>query len=232
MRLRILLVLLVLALLGLVLLMYYVETPLAISIRARLQPSPDMPRQILGHKYVKKNVLDEKNFKGTRGCLCIFRDRDVETVFEDPLLAPLFPHFQELCAAGEMYGNAKRSNAFVMNILVNYASGAGVGWHIDDTIESALPDSDYVERIATAVSVLYVSTGGQKSCGGIFKIKDDKGQTTKIVPRTGDIVVFPGRFDHKVSPLSPGMPPRISLVVESYALDRADYEALEIQVPS
>jgi hypothetical protein len=211
----------------------HIPTPLAVSVRAPLQPDADMSQWILDHTYIKKGVLDENNFKGTRGCLCIFRDRDVGTVFKDPLLAPLLPHFQQLREAGEDHGNAKGSNAYVMNILINYNSGNGVGWHADDTIEFALPDSDDVEhdRMATAVSVLYIATGGHKSCGGVFKIKDDRGQRMNLVPSVGDIVVFPGKFDHKVTPLSRGMAPRVSLVVESYSLSDANYKALEIQVP-
>jgi hypothetical protein len=199
-------------------------TPVATVLASRLDPLD--PHWILEHVYVKKNVLDEDNFKGTRGCVCIFRDRDIETVFADPHLAPLFPYFQELRAVGSRH--ARAANAFVMNVLVMYPGRRGVGWHVDDTMQSALPSP--TRATASAVSVMYTTTT-PKSCGGAFHVKRDD-DAVSVQPRTGMIVVFPGTYDHKVSALaSHATSPRVSLVVESYELSAAEYDAMELTVP-
>lgn len=206
---------------------------LVIVRRAARPPPPGMAAWLRSHPYVVSNKdLDAANFAGTRGCLLIFRDIDVDGVFGDPLLAPLRQHFEELRAAAVAVGGAQGSNAFVCNVLMQCGGGTGVGWHVDDTVSSALPgDDDDEDRLATAVAVLYIQSEAARGGGGELQLRSGR-RTSTVRPRSGDVAVFAGGLEHRVLPLQPGTPPRICLVVESYRLNPQEYASLKVKKPT
>jgi hypothetical protein len=166
-------------------------------------------------------------FEATRGFSVTFQRRSLDDVrARFPFLAPFFARATDRA----LHKRAQRRprffpvvepNAFYLNVLV-VPPGAGVERHVDATLSPhEQPDS----LIPIAVAVAYAQVPADLT-GGALVLDDGKplpaGFRAEVLPKEGRFVMFAGHLAHRVADVAcPSGLPRVSWVLEQYALDDA-----------
>jgi hypothetical protein len=154
-------------------------------------------------------------FLATRGFSITFhRGAQSDVVARFPFTAP----FLDIALARTsevqkqpLLGGPPVPNAFYLNVLV-VPEGASVGKHVDATLG---PSNGSV--IPQAVAVLYLDVADDLR-GGRLVLSDDATVVDSITPKANRFVLFAGRLAHEVEAVSSSSRPRVSLVLEQYAL--------------
>jgi hypothetical protein len=160
----------------------------------------ELQREILSSRYLGKSPLGDE-FVETQGFSVVFRRSQRKAVVEafgylDTFLTKvLFPS----------------SNAFYINPLVLRKDS-----RVDTHIDCRLLAKENVRIIPNLVSILYIHVGEALS-GGHLLLNAGLDNEITVIPRSNDLLHFPGRMIHKVTELKgPGL--RVALVCEQYNL--------------
>ena len=159
---------------------------------------------VLSSPYLAATDLNE-GFTGTSGFTLLFHREERERAVA--LIPELGPFLDRALKPG--------ANVLFLNPLV-IDSGSGVAPHADKTLVSYLDSGE--PPFPFCVSVLYLSLPSTKS-GGRLVFHRAVGKLEKT-PAENLLLEFPGWMLHEVTPLTSqaGSPPRVSLVLEQYAL--------------
>jgi hypothetical protein len=165
-------------------------------------------QEVLESPYLAATDLNE-GFAGTWGFTLLFHLEQRPRA--ERLMPALKPFFARVIQPS--------ANVFFLNPLVIHAGGAGVAPHADKTLVSYVEKGD--PPFPFLVSVLYLSLPAEKK-GGYLVFHRLYGRLT-FRPEENLLLEFPGWLMHEVTPLSSqeGSPPRVSLVLEQYRVDRA-----------
>lgn len=172
-------------------------------------------RAVLESPFLAATDLNE-GFEGTSGFTLLFHLE--ERTRAEQLMPELAPFLARVVK--------KSANVFFLNPLVIHAGGTGVAPHADKTLVSYVEEGE--PPFPFCVSVLYLSLPVEKR-GGSLVFHRRFGRLERR-PAENLLVEFPGWMLHEVTPLQSqaGSPPRVSLVLEQYALSAV----MKAQVPS
>jgi hypothetical protein len=103
-------------------------------------------------------------------------------------------------------------NAYYLNLLV-VGDGAGVGRHVDGTLQDPAGVPGATPEIVSALYLQVPRTGD----GGELHLYRGDLDVAVVTPAEGALVHFRGDLAHAVTPLSGADVPRMSLICEQYA---------------
>lgn len=182
---------------------------------------PDAELAQLRSSLVGTGLLGDSQLKGTfrssRGFGIAYRADARQRLLERfPFLAP----YLGLLDVGEPVRRlrplrrlrVRQPNAFYLNLLA-VGDGAGVGRHVDGTLQDP---AGVVGATPEVVSALYLQVPATGEGGELRLFRGDF-EAAMVTPAAGALLHFRGDLAHAIDPLVGADVPRMSLICEQYA---------------